>query len=404
MQRRAWVVLWTAVGVQFLGGLLYIWSVVGKALIKSGWTAKQASLPYTTATVVFVIAMVMMGRVQDAKGPRFCATLAGCFTGCGLIISGLVQSPLLMTISFGVLVGAGSGSINVSTTPAALKWFPASKKGTITGVVVAGIALASILYAPLITWLIGAYGVSKALIIMGICLLVLMVGCAQFLANPPEGYNPNTASSAKSFGGSDHGQDADWRGMLKSADFYKLWIMFAFSSAAGLMIIGHAATIAKIQVGWEKGFLLLIFLAIFNAAGRFLGGTVSDKIGRINLMRIIFVIQALNMLCFSRYLSIPLLALGVALAGLCYGASFSVFPATTADKYGMKNFGTNYGVIFTAWGLGGIIGPMTAAVIMDSTKRYNLAYLVSCTLLVVALLISFTFRTFKTAAPRAIVK
>nr|WP_244432578.1 OFA family MFS transporter [Holophaga foetida] len=383
--------------VQFLGGLLYIWSVVGKALIKSGWTSKQASIPYTTATVFFVIAMVIMGRLQDAKGPRFCCTLAGCFTGFGLILSGLVHSPFLLTLTFGVLVGAGSGSINVSTTPPALKWFPASKKGMITGTVVAGIALASILYAPLVTYLISAFGVSKALIFMGVSLLILIVGFAQFLANPPAGYKPEEGANLSAAKAVDHSHDADWKDMLKSADFYKLWFMFGTSASAGLMVIGHAANIAKIQVGWEKGFLLLIFLAVFNAAGRFLGGTLSDKIGRINLMRIIFGLSALNMLCFSHYLSIPLLAVGVALAGLCYGASFSAFPAVTADKYGMKNFGANYGVIFTAYGVGGIVGPMTAAAVVDATKSYNQAYFISCALLVVALVIAFTFKSEKSA-------
>lgn len=398
LQSRAWVVLWMATAVQFLGGLLYIWSVVGKALIKSGWTGKQASLPYTTATVAFVISMTLMGRIQDSRGPRFVGTLAGLFTGTGLILSGLVHTPLLMTLTFGVLVGAGSGTINVATTPAALKWFPSAKKGMITGIVVAGIALASVMYAPLISWLVGTYGISTAFICLGVALLVLMVGFAQFLANPPAGYDPNAGVATTPGKPVTLGTELDWRGLLKNRDFYKLWLMFAFSSSAGLMIIGHAANIAKIQVGWEKGFLLLIFLALFNAAGRFLGGTVSDKIGRINLMRIIFVIQALNMLCFSRYLSIPLLAMGVALAGLCYGGSFSVFPATTADKYGMRNFGANYGLVFTAWGVGGIIGPMTAAALLDSTKSYNLSYIVAFVLVAIAALITFTFRSKRPAS------
>nr|WP_320134047.1 OFA family MFS transporter [uncultured Holophaga sp.] len=392
---RAWVVLWMATGVNFLGGLLYIWSVVGKALIKSGWTSKQASLPYTTATVAFVISMFLLGRVQDRKGPRFVGTLAGIFTGTGMILSGLVHSPLLMTLTFGVLVGAGSGTINVSTTPPALKWFPSAKKGMITGIVVAGIAFASVMYAPLVTYLIGVYGVSRAFIIVGVALLILMVGFAQFLCNPPVGYDPNAGAAKAAV--ADSSTDMDWRGMLKTADFYKLWIMFAFSASAGLMIIGHAANIAKIQGHWEKGFLLLILLAVFNAAGRFMGGTVSDRIGRINLMRIIFVLQALNMLFFRHFLSIPLMALGVAIAGLCYGGSFSVFPATTADKYGMKHFGGNYGAVFTAWGLGGIIGPMTAAAILDNTKSYSMAYMVAFVLLVVAILVSFTFRKARPA-------
>jgi len=391
---RAWSVLMTALSVQFLGGILYIWSVVGKALIKSGWTTKQASYPYTTATVVFVIVMVLMGRLQDWKGPRFTCTLAGCLTGCGLILSGLVHSPLMLTLCFGVLVGAGSGSINVSTTPPALKWFPPSQKGLIMGLVVGGVALASIVYAPLVTRLVGSYGVSRTFLLLGVVLLVLIVGFAQFLANPPEGYRPTEALGVAS-PAVDHSHDADWRGMLKSLGFYKLWLMFVFSAAAGLMVIGHAANIVRLQVGWDKGFLLLIFLALFNAAGRFLGGALSDRIGRINLLRILFCLAALNMFCFSHYLSIPLLALGVAVTGLCYGGSFSVFPAATADLYGMKNFGANYGVIFTAFGVGGILGPLSAAAVVDATKSYTLAYFISCALLVIALAITFTFKSEK---------
>lgn len=392
-RNRAWLVLAAATALNFFGAIFYIWSVAGKVLVKSGWTSKQASLPYTTATLAFVISMVIMGRVQDRKGPRFVASISSILLGLGLIVCGLAKSPAMMMLGFGLLVGAGSGGINVSTVPPAMKWFPMAKKGLITGVVVMGIALSAVMYAPLTTSLIQNQGLSMSFMLLGAALIVILLVISQLLANPPVGFNPNGGVAVGPRRPTPAGPDADWKGMLKSSYFYKLWVMFIFSSAAGLMIFGHLVIIAKVQAKWEKGFLLLILLALFNAAGRFLGGALSDRIGRVSLMRIIFLVQAANMLYFSHYLTGATLACGVAVVGLCYGASFAAFPAATADAFGLRNFGANFGLVFTAWGAGGIIGPMTAAAILDSTKSYNSAYLVSAVLLLVAAGVAFTIRS-----------
>jgi OFA family oxalate/formate antiporter-like MFS transporter len=186
--------------------------------------------------------------------------------------------------------------------------------------------------------------------------------------------------------------------MLKTANFYKLFIMLALASSAGLMIIGHAATIAKVQAGWQGGFLLVIILSFFNTMGRFLGGSISDKIGRSNTMKLVFLIQALNMLVFSVYTTVVPLCFGIIIAGFCYGTIFSVFPSTTADLFGLKHFGGNYGSVFLAWGIGGVIGPMTAARIVDITGSYNMSYIVACILTVLALVISFTLKSPRNAA------
>lgn len=397
---RAWIVLFAATALNFLGAIFYIWSVVGKALVKSGWTSKQASLPYTTATLAFVIAMVIMGRIQDRQGPRLVGTISAILLGLGLIVCGVAKTPLMMALGFGVLVGAGSGGINVSTVAPAMKWFPIARKGMITGCVVTGIALSAVMYAPLTNSLLAARGISGAFLALGVVLLILLTIIAQLLANPPAGFNPNPGAAPGARKPANMGQDTNWAGMLRSPYFYKLWVMFIFSSAAGLMIFGHLVTIAKLQAKWEKGFLLLIFLALFNAAGRFLGGALSDLVGRINLMRTIFLVQAINMVCFSHYQTVPMLALGVAVVGLCYGASFAAFPAATADGFGLKNFGLNFGVVFTAWGVGGILGPMSAAAILDSTKSYGPAYLVSAALLLVAAVVAFTIRRPAQLEPR----
>ncbi len=400
-RRKPWAVLGVSFCINLIIGILYIWSIISKSLVNDlNWTSKQASLPYTVVTVTFVIAMAIFGKLQDTKGPRITATIASVLLGIGIILSGIFLSPVMLVVTFGIIAGAGIGTANVATVPPAVKWFPPAKKGMVTGVSVAGIGISAVVYSPLANSLLQSVGISKTFIYIGIGALVLMVVLSQFLTNPPAGYIPQSDKTAKKQAqkaATTPVPDKGLKDVLKSFSFYRLWIMFMFSSSAGLMIIAHAANIAKFQISWEGGFYMVILLAVFNAAGRILGGTVSDKIGRINLMRIIFGLQAVNMLLFTFYGSIALLAVGIAVAGLCYGAGFSVFPANVMDLFGMKNFGVNYGLIMTGWGLGGVIGPMTAAAVFDASKNYNMAYIIAGILLVVTLLITFTFRKEKAA-------
>ncbi|APQ97693.1 OFA family MFS transporter [Clostridium botulinum] len=391
MNKKPYKVLWVATATNFIAGLIYIWSVISKSLINDlNWTSKQASLPYTVITVSFVIAMVIFGKIQDMKGPKLTVTLGGILMGTGLILSGIFTEPNIMILTMGVIAGAGIGTINASTTPPVVKWFPHEKKGMVTGIVVAGIGLSSAFYSPLANYLIKTVGLSKTFIYIGVGALISSVLLAQFLENPPEDFvhkdiNSNEEKYIKS------STDCTWQEMIKTADFYKLWLMLAFSSSAGLMIIGHISNIAKIQVNWQGGFILVILLAIFNTLGRVLGGTLSDKMDRINLMKLIFILQGINMFIFPRYSNVGLLSIGVAIAGLCYGAGFAIFPAAVTDRYGVKNFGINYGLTYTGWGIGGVIGPMTAATIFDATGNYNSAYIVAAVLMIIATIIGLTF-------------
>lgn len=394
---RARIVLFAATGVQFISGILYIWSIVGKALITDyHWSATQASLPYTVATIVFATSMFFAGLIQDKKGPRLMATIGSALLGIGLFVSSYARTPIAMVLLFSVVVGVGIGINNVSATPAAVKWFPARKKGMITGIVVAGIALASVMYSPLTHYLIESFGLPKAFTILGIGAFILAVALAQFIVNPPPDAMPEiNAEAARSAKEMPATVEKDWRQVLRTGDFYKLWVMFAFSSSAGLMIIGHIANIAEVQADWAGGYLLAALIAVFNALGRIGGGAISDRIGRVNLLRIAFLAQAVNMALFSFFKSAPALAVGVMVAGVCYGAVFSVFPAATADLFGFKNFGANYGLVFLAWGLGGVIGPLLAGNIFDATMSYHNAYLVAFALLIVAAAISLTLKLGK---------
>ncbi len=189
---RGWVVVFAGLGINLALGVLYSWSVIAKVLSKSaaeggwGWTAGQASLPYAVCVGVFALSMVFAGRAQDRFGPRLVASVGGALCGLGLIIAsfGSESNALPITIGFGVLTGVGIGLGYASATPAAVKWFPPQRKGLITGIVVAGFALASVYIAPLTKVLLQAYGVPGSFRILGLMFLVVTVGLAQLLVEP----------------------------------------------------------------------------------------------------------------------------------------------------------------------------------------------------------------------------
>lgn len=392
LQKKGWIVVLSAMGITFLGGITYTWSVISNGLMQEyHWTSTQASLPYTVMTVAFVIAMVIFGKLQDLKGPQLCTVVSAILAGTGMLLSAFVKSPWLMVVTFGIIGGIGFGITNVVSTPPALKWFPPEKQGLISGIVVAGAGLSPVFYSPVANYLITNLGITKTFTILGIFTLVLILLLSKNIKNPPLPHVPARPKQETA----ETENDLTSREMLKTASFYKLWLILAFSAAAGLMIIAHATTIAKTQANWSGGYLLVMLMALFNAQGRLAGGALSDRIGRMNTLRLIFLVQAGNMLFFRTYVTPLHLALGFAVAGFCYGAMFGIIPATTSDLFGLKYFGANYGILFTAWGLSGVIGPMSAARILDTTGTYHTAYLLAAVLLVLSIVLTFTFPTRK---------
>ncbi len=375
---RGWVVALAGLGINLALGVLYAWSVVAKSLTADwGWSAGQASLPYATAVGVFAIAMVFAGRAQDRFGPKIVATLGGVFTGAGLMVASFATPERTWPIAagFGLLAGLGIGLGYASATPAAVKWFPPQRKGLITGVVVAGFGLASVYIAPVTTWLLHAQGIAGTFRILGVAFLVVVCGLAQLLVNPPADYVPAGMPSAAAHAAATAGRrDYDWREMMRTRQFYLLWFMYAFAAFAGLMIIGHMAKIAALQMtGVDLGFVLVAVLAIGNALGRVVAGIASDRIGGVRTMLMVFLFQA-AMMGVLAFAGTPALLVPVAAAvGFCYGANLSLFPSTTAGYFGTTHLGVNYGLVFTAWGVGGVFGSMTAGTIVDSSGSYAIA-------------------------------
>lgn len=407
---RGWTVTLAGLGINLALGVLYSWSVIAKSLTADwGWTAGGASLPYAMACGIFAISMVFAGRAQDRFGPRIVATIGGALMGTGMIVAslGTADSKAPIVLGFGLLVGAGIGLGYAAATPAAVKWFASERKGLITGIVVAGFGLASVYIAPLTQYLLATYGVPDTFRMLGVIFLIVTVGLAQLLIDPPADYVVrDTDAKKKAVVGAVAAttavrRDYDWREMVRTPQFALLWLMYAFAAFAGLMIIGHMAKIAALQLpGTDLGFILVGVLAIGNATGRVVAGVVSDRIGGTRTMLMVFVMQSIMMGLLWAAGSVLALVPVAALVGFSYGANLSLFPSTTAGYFGTKNMGVNYGLVFTAWGVGGVFGSMTAGTIVDSTGSYAIAYGVAAALCLLAA--GLTFATKPPAAQVAV--
>jgi OFA family oxalate/formate antiporter-like MFS transporter len=382
-----WIITSAALGINLLLGLLYAWSVFKKALVTEwGWNDVTAALPFTVSAATFAFMMIFAGRAQDKYGPRVIALLGGILFGAGLIASGFTHNPVVMVITFGVIGGIGIGLGYSATTPCAIKWFDSSKKGVISGIVVSGVGLAPVYIAPLTAYFIQHYGISQTFIILGFIALIAIALFSLVLRNPGEGYIPAHPASGKKSAGA-VSNNLGWKELLRTKQFYLLWLIYLLSATAGLMLIAHMASIAGTQAAWKAGFILVVILSAFNALGRIIIGFLSDKIGRKSAMVVVFLLQAANMFVFSYYQSIPLLIVGAAIAGLAYGSLFSLMPSITADFFGIKNLGVNYGLVFSGWGIAAIIGPMLGGIVVIKSGTYTMSYIVAGILLLIGTLV-----------------
>lgn len=396
MRFSGWIITSAALGINLLLGLLYAWSVFKKALVAEwGWNDVTASLPFTVSAAIFAFMMIFAGRAQDKFGPRIVALMGGVMFGAGLIASGFTQSPAVMVITFGVIGGIGIGLCYSATTPSAIKWFSSSKKGIISGIVVSGVGLAPVYMAPLTAYFLKLYGIQKSFFILGIIALSAITLFSLILKNPPAGFVPEQASDAKK-AAAPASRNYSWSEMLKKRQFYLLWIIYLLSATAGLMLIAHMASIAGTQAAWKAGFILVVVLSAFNALGRVVGGFLSDKIGRKSALILVLLLQAVNMFIFTYYNTIPSLVIGASLAGLAYGSLFSLMPSITADFFGIKNMGVNYGLIFTGWGIAAVIGPILGGVVVMKSGTYTMSYILAGVLLVIGTLLTLMIKAPET--------
>lgn len=389
-----WLVVVGAVAIQLCLGAIYAWSVFTPKLCDPAgaykFTATQANWIFSVGLLVFSFTIILSGRIMGRTGPRKLAVASAIVLGAGYMLGGLFGSSFLMQlILIGIIGGFGIGLGYAVPIAVGVKWFP-DKKGMVTGLAVAGFGFGAMIWVKSAdTWfnllntlnIFGLGGVQSTFMLYGFLFFLLVFLGSFVMIDPPAGWlpagwkPPEPAATGASALGMMNFQPGE---MIKTPQFYMLWLTFHFSAIAGLMVIGNiklfgldalkAAGIAAADASAITG-TALAFLAIFNGLGRVVWGTVSDKIGRKLSIVLMCALQAVVMFFFYKMGSAEMtLIAGACIIGFNFGGNFALFPAATADYFGNKNVGLNYGYIFVSYGLAGVVGPQIAAYFKDAAK------------------------------------
>lgn len=400
-RKKGWIVVLAGLTINLALGILYSWSIFKDAIqqsINSGeegafnWEIASLNDPYAVCILVFAFTMILAGKIQDKKGPRITASIGGALVGAGFILLYFTTSYALWVLGFGVLAGLGIGFGYASATPPAFKWFPASKSGLIAGIVVSGFGVAPVYIAPLATSLVNNYGIHNTMLIFGISFFVLVNLCAMLLKNPPAGYSTEESPKVESkVSISNSSKDFSLSQIFKMPSFYLIWFIFFIGSGAGLMVIGSISGMAKSSMG-DAAFFAVAIIAIGNALGRVVAGFMSDKIGRVLTLFILLIFQAtlmfLSVTLIGDNTTAMIIVILATLIGFNFGTNLSLFPTFTKALWGMKNFGVNYGVVITAWGVGGFVFSRLSQTLFASSGSHNLSFIIAGSCLVLCAIIS----------------
>ena len=344
------------------------------ALKDAGWTKVETQIVFSVGLAFFAIVMVWAGKKLAVWGPKKLATLSAVVLGIGYALAGLFGGTNFwaLTILIGVIGGAGIGIGYVVPIAVGMRWFP-DKKGMITGLAVAGFGFGAMLWVKLAgAWghLIADYGLSSTFTAYGVAFAVLVFIGATWMVFPPEGWLPEGYIPPETAAGNaSNKQDFTSNEMLKTPQFFLIFLTFVFSAGAGLMSIGlmklypmealTANGFTNLEASAIAGTAMAVFFSLANGLGRIIWGSLSDLLGRRLSIIIMAATQGIIIIAFTKMAGTPvLLYLGATLIGFNFGGNFALFPTITADTFGAKNIGENYPFVFLAYGVGGIVGPI----------------------------------------------
>jgi len=411
----AWKVTFCGTAINLCLGVLYAWSVWAKALIdekkaisgavmdgiNAGWpylTNAQAATPFSLCVLIFALFMIPGGRIQDKLGPKVGAITGGLFMAVGCIIAGLMKSYGGLIFGFGILGGIGMGIGYAAPTPAALTWFGPHKRGLIAGLVVGGYGGAALYISPLAAYLLGN-GITYSFVWLGIFFAAVVIIAGSQLSKAPPGYvAPAAVVKAGAAPAKAAGTLVNWipSDMVKTWQFWALMFMFIGTTQSGLLVIANAAgmlaTTAKaIPFFAANAWILASYGGGVQIPGRIVTGLYSDKIGRVNAYALNCIICAVCLFLMPTIMatkSVFFLFLAVGIAFWQYGGGLAMMPAFTADFFGPKNLGMNYGLVFIGWGLGFFMARLGGS-IKDWTGSLDYAFYLSALVLIAAVILAW---------------
>ncbi len=365
---------------------MYAWSIFATALqSNNGWNSDETFFPYALAQFIFAFSTLLSGRIVDKKGPRLTLLIGGLLFGSGLILSSLVTTPGMLYITYGVITGAGVGFVYVCPLSTLIKWFP-KNKGMITGLSVGVFGGGSIIFKEVISILLVKNTVSETFFTLGIISMVLII-LGSLLTNNPPSFVKKVVEQGEG--------DYTTTEMIKTTKFKYTWVMYWLAVIPGLLVLGAAKDIGIEVAGLEEVVAggVISLLALSNAGSRLVSGTLSDKFGTLNMLRVVFIITITSLLSLSFITgSTAIFYIGVAGVAVGYGGFLALFPTFTNQEFGSFRYGSNYGVIYQAYGLAALSGIF----IKRMAGSYSTTFIISAVAATIGLAISFKIKENKT--------
>ena len=360
--------------MQLAFGAVYAWSVFRDPLVKAfGWSISEVTLTFSIAILVLGFAAFFGGLWMRRVGPRTVGIVAGICYGLGVALSSLSAGRLwILYLSYGVLGGLGLGLGYIVPVATLVKWFP-DRRGFITGLAVAGFGAGALLTAPVASALIERVGVLQTLGTLGIIYLAMVVAGASVMSNPPpgwvpKGWQPPAKKQAQLATG-----DYTLQKALSTWQWYALWAILFLNVTAGISIISQAAPMAGeisgvpprlLQLWWGSSRSPTASVGCFGPGFLMLWGAPS-------VFLIMFLLQAALFLLLPGQRDFAMLVASAFVILSCYGGAFGTMPAFATEYFGPKFVGSIYGLMLTAWGFGGVLGPLLVARIREATGSYS---------------------------------
>jgi OFA family oxalate/formate antiporter-like MFS transporter len=391
-----WLIAAAGVVMQVALGAVYAWSVFRIPLSNAyGSSVSAVNTTFSIAILALGFAAFFGGLWMNRSGPRIVALTAGVLYGAGIFLASFAEPSLwILYLTYGLMAGIGIGLGYIVPIATLIKWFP-DKRGFITGIAVAGFGAGALVTAPIAKQLVQGVGLFPTFAILGILYLVMVVGAGSIMKNPPEGWKPEGSEPEEEDTSERSGVDYELSGALKTWQWYALWALLFLNVTAGISIISEADPIAQELSGVAPATAawLVSIISVGNAAGRFLWAWLSDAIGRKWVFLTMYLLQAVLFLLMpvigSSFFVLAVLAFVIV---SCYGGGFGTMPAFNADYFGSKNVGMIYGLMITAWGFGGVLGPQLISWAVDATGNYSRAFYIIAGIMLVSSIIPFIVR------------
>src|SRR5580692_1787808 len=393
-----WLLAGGGVLMQLALGAVYAWSVFKIPLSKAfGWSGTDVTWAFSLAILVLGFAAFIGGLWMRRVGPRIVGITAGVCYGAGVALSGLSGGNIwILWLSYGLLGGLGLGLGYIVPLATLVKWFP-DRRGFITGLAVAGFGGGALITAPAAQKLIDSFGPLTTLAILGACYLVMVVLGASIMRNPPEGWRPAGWEPSVKQQEQLAVREYTLKEALSTWQWYALWATLFLNVIAGISIISQASPMAQdisgVNAQIAAGMVGLISIA--NGIGRLAWAWLSDAIGRRNVFLIMFLLQAILFFILPSQREFTALASICFVVISCYGGGFGTMPAFAADFFGTKWVGSIYGLMLTAWGFGGVFGPLLVANIRQATGKYDLALVIIAVIMLVSSVLPLVVRAHR---------